>query len=123
MRQGSDGARAGLGSKHGKNTRDVPTKEKAPSPCHSPEAAAVSSPPAPPMSVVGEEGAPMDMEVDADAFMLSPRSNAPSRHLPPAQEPSVAASVQPLSFHDSSAGSGGGSVEVLASLGCKRARG
>ena len=86
-------------------------------------AAAAPSSPAPPVSVVGEEGAATDMEVDDDAFVLAPRSDAPSRRLPPAQEPSVAASVQPLSLHESSAGSGGESVEVPASLGCKRTRG
>ena len=65
----------------------------------------------------------MDMEVDMNAFVLKPRGDMPSARTLPAQEPSVAASRQPLSPHDSSAGSVGGSVEVPASLGCKRARG
>ena len=99
------------------------TKEKAPSLRHLPDATPVLCPPTPPMSAVCEEDAATDMEVDDDAFVLPPQSGAPSRCPYSAQEPSVAASVQPLSLHETSAGSGGGSVEVPVSLGCKRARG
>ena len=81
----------------------------------SPEA----SPRAPPMCAVGDEGGPADMEVDVDAFVLAPRREESSQRQPPVQEPSIAASMLPLSPHGSSAGS----AEMHALLGCKRARG
>ena len=78
-----------------------------------------ASPPAPPACVVGEEGGPVGMEVDVDAFVLGPRREEPPQRQPLVPEPSFAASMMPLSPHGSSAGS----ADMPESLGCKRPRG
>ena len=72
-----------------------------------------------PAFVVGEEGGPVDMEVDVDAFVLAPRREESPQRQPPVQEPSFAVSMMPLSSHGSSAGS----ADMPESLGCKRPRG
>ena len=78
-----------------------------------------ASPRAPPACVVGEEGGPVGMEVDVDAFVLAPRRAESPQRQPPVQEPSFAASMMPLSPHASSTGS----ADMPVSLSCKHARG
>ena len=75
-----------------------------------------TSPRAPPVSVVGGEGGPEDMEVDAGAFVMAPRREELPQRQSPVKEPSFAISMMPLSPHGSSAGS----AEMPESLGCKR---